>query len=372
MTIQLSIPFLPDSAYTDFLVARRPFLHSLYFSLFTTPGADARYRLGPWQGEDLLRYLPRLEGVPQYALLNSRFYHPEHYFDSGFQDRLLERLEGLATAGLLHGVVFADFYLLKALGRRAPTTVRGLEAVPSINTHIDNHRKLRVCMEMIADSGFRRPRKIILDRALNRRPEALARMLAAIQDGDAPLAVGLLANEGCLPDCPFKAAHDAHLALGNMHLARENTYDLNVDLGCLGAFRSRPERIFQSPFIRPEDVDRLDPGISFVKLGGRTLGPAFLQRVIDAYIRRRYHGNLLDLLDTLEALAPVIHVAGDALPDDFHDRMCACPDNCRACGYCRGLTRKAVRKRPLQLPDWRKPAGLEPEDGGPPEASLGV
>jgi collagenase-like PrtC family protease len=368
MTIQLSIPFLPNPAYTEFLVARRSHLHSLYFSLFTTPTVDARFRLGPWRNAQLLRFLPRLGDVPKYALINSRFYHPDHYFDTAFQDRLLEHLEELTAAGLLTGVVFTDYYLLKALGRRRPSTVSALEAVPSVNAHIDNPRKLRICMEMIAESGFRRPQKILLDRALNRRPKALTNMVATIREHYAPMAVGLLANEGCLPDCPFKPAHDAHLALGNMDLARENTYDLNVELGCLKAFRSHPERIFQSPFIRPEDVDRLDPAISFVKLGGRTLGTAFLQRTIDAYIQRRYHGNLLDLMDTLEALASVIHVAAEALPDDFHDRMCACPDDCRACDYCRRLARKAVCKLPLQLPDWRQRTGFRQGGDGSPEA----
>jgi collagenase-like PrtC family protease len=372
MTIQLSIPFLPDPAYTDFLAARRAHLHSLYFSLFTTPGADARYRLGPWRGEQLLDYLPRLGNIPKYALINSRFYHPGHYFDTAFQDRLLERLEGLTAAGLLTGVVFADFYLLRALGRRRPSTARALEAVPSVNAQIDNPRKLRICLEMIAASGFRRPQKILLDRALNRQPKALTQMVKTIQEHYAPMAIGLLANEGCLPDCPFKPAHDAHLALGNMDLTRENTYDLNVELGCLEAFRSRPERIFQSPFIRPEDVDRLDPAISFVKLGGRTLGTAFLQRAIDAYIQRRYHGNLLDLMDTLEALAPVIHVDADALPDDFMACMIACPDNCRECGYCRQLARKAVRNLPMQLPDWRQKNDFRRRCGGSREPSLGM
>ena len=101
MTIKLSLPFLPEPAYADFLAARHRYLHSIYFSLFTTPGVDARYRLDPWQGEDLLHYLPLLGDIPQYALINSRFYHPDHYFDKTFQDGLLERLEGLTAAGLL-------------------------------------------------------------------------------------------------------------------------------------------------------------------------------------------------------------------------------------------------------------------------------
>jgi collagenase-like PrtC family protease len=356
MTIKLDIPFLPDAAYTDFLAEHLGSIHGVYFSLFITPAVDARYPWGPWQGEDLRRLLPRLPGLPKYALLNSRFYHPDHYFDTALLNGLAARLETLADAGLLDGVVFADFYLLKALGRRRAGLAAALEAVPSVNVHIDSPRKLRVCLEMIAASGFRPPRKIILDRSLNRQPGVLARLAAVVHDRHPRMAVGLLANEGCLPDCPFKPAHDAHLAFGNMRLARENTYALNTELGCLEAFRSRPERIFQSPFIRPEDVDRYAPAIAFVKLGGRTLGTGFLRRAIRAYIARRWDGNLLELMDTMEALAAFIHVAGDALPEDFHERMTTCTDDCRECGYCRQLARRVVRPVPLQLPDFRRPA----------------
>jgi|GEM_PF-359315 len=356
MTIRLDIPFLPEAGYTAFLVAHAPSIHSVYFSLFAQPAVDARYRMGPWQEKDLLRYLPRLSKIPKYALINSRFYHPDWYLGAGFINGVGDRLMRLREGGLLDGIVFSDFYMLKALGDSPRIKALDLEAVPSVNAHIRTPRKLRICLELIAEAGFRPPRKILLDRELNRNPEGLRDMVRVIRQYHPDMAIGLLANEGCLPDCPYKPAHDAHLALGNMQLATECTYRLNADLGCLQAFRNHPERIFQSPFIRPEDVDQYASMISFIKLGGRTLGAAFLQKTIMAYVERRYDGNLLRLMDTLEALADSIHLAADRLPEDFHAKMTACTDNCSDCGYCRRLSKRAIRCLPLQLPDFRRRA----------------
>lgn len=354
MPIRLDIPFLPQAGYTAFLAANRAWIHSLYFSLFATPAVDARFPLGPWREEDLHHHLPVVQGIPKYVLLNSRFYHPDHYFDGEFLGALAARLEALTSAGLADGVIFTDFYLLQALGRHRPGMAPDLEAVPSVNVQIDTPRQLHVCMDMVRAAGFRLPRKLILDRSLNRRPRALAKMAAIVRERYPGTALGLLANEGCLPSCPFKPAHDAHIALGNLQLAPERTYAMNAELGCLQLFRRQPERIFQSPFIRPEDVDRYAGLIAFVKLSGRTLGAAFLQNALRAYRDRRYDGNLLDLMDTLEALAGEIHVAGPLLPEDFLERMWACPDDCRACRYCRDLARGAVRRRPLGLADLRR------------------
>ena len=356
MTIRLEIPFLPDPDYADFLETRSHFIHSLYFSLFKTPSIDARYRLGPWQRDELFCHLPRFRETPKYALINSRFYRPEQYFDRAFHGQLAEHLMALYEAGLLDGIVFSDFYFINAIGRHPCLNASGLEAVPSVNTHIDHPHKLQIYLDTIQQAGFRRPSQIILDRALNRQLPLLRDMVGAIRKRYPEMAIGLLANEGCLLHCPFKAAHDAHMALGNMRLIQENTYSLNADLGCMRVFRDWPERIFQSPFIRPEDVDQYANMVSYIKLGGRTLGTAFLKRAIRAYTNRRYEGNLLDLMDTLEALSTAFHVDAGHIPEDFYTRMTNCPENCQECRYCRRLARRTFKRRPLQLPDFRRQA----------------
>lgn len=104
MGIRLGIPFLPEAAYMAFLARHRQGIHSLYFSLLARPALDARLPLGPWQWDALLRGLPQLDGIPKYALLNSRFYRPEHYFDPAFLEALSDRLRVLRASGLVQGV----------------------------------------------------------------------------------------------------------------------------------------------------------------------------------------------------------------------------------------------------------------------------
>ena len=94
--------------------------------------------------------------------------------------------------------------------------------------------------------------------------------------------------------------------------------------------------------------------VEVIKLCGRTLGPAFLQRVVRAYAARRYDGNLLDLMDTMEWLAKRLHVANEGLPADFWGRLTGCDKNCRACSYCRELLKKVATTLAFQLEDLRQ------------------
>jgi collagenase-like PrtC family protease len=117
---------------------------------------------------------------------------------------------------------------------------------------------------------------------------------------------------------------------------------------------AHPDELFKSPFIRPEDMEHYEGIVEVIKLCGRTIGPAFLQRVVHAYANRRYEGNLLDLMDTMEWLAKRLYVANEKLPADFFARLAGCDKNCRACSYCRELLNKTAVPLPLQLEDFRR------------------
>jgi hypothetical protein len=94
--------------------------------------------------------------------------------------------------------------------------------------------------------------------------------------------------------------------------------------------------------------------VEVIKLCGRTLGPAFLKRVVRAYAERQYEGNLLDLMDTMEWLAKRLLVANESLPPDFFDRLTNCARNCRSCSYCRQIFAKTAAFLPFQLEDLRQ------------------
>ncbi len=333
----LDVPLIAEPAYIDFLKGSVETLHSVYFRLPGDRVLDSRYRFWAEEEAVLTAAMSDLMGPKKYALLNSRFYRPDFYDDRDLLAKTVSQLLRIRDIAGLDGVVFSDFYFLRALVERGGASLETMEAVPSVNGHLDRYSKVRRVFDQIEELGFRPPRRVILDRRLNRRPQELRSLGSRLRRAYPGIHIGLLANEGCLADCPFKPAHDAHIAMGNMNLTAENTHALNRDLGCIRRLWTRPELVFSSPLIRPEDAHRYDGLADFLKLSGRTLGGPFLENTIGAYIRCRYEGNLLDLSDTLEALTERIHISNHQLPADFWERSCQCPDHCETCGFCREM-----------------------------------
>lgn len=350
--MRLEVPFIPDGNYIRFLARRVTHIHSLYFSLYAEAAADSRHRFRFLEIEELSDLLAGISGPAKYVLLNSRFHLPQDQFHPDSLRSVNERLHLLLDSGNLHGIVFADLYYLRALSDAGPDLARRLEAVPSINCMADSFDKVAATLEGIAATGFMLPGKYVLDRSLNRNLEMLSEVARRCREAYPDMNLGLLANEGCLYQCPYKPAHDAQISLVHMKV-HVDTYGLNRDLGCMRTLRERPHLLFKSPFIRPEDADALEGAVDFIKLSGRTLGPDFLRRVVTAYIRGEYTGNLLALLDSMEWFAAEYHIPNHELPEDFHQRMASCDKSCAECGDCRYLFETYAKKKKARLPDFR-------------------
>lgn len=349
----LDVPFVPDEDYTAFLAAHLKFLHSLHFSLYTSYGLDGRHSCDCHDVGRLSQLLSMLSGPGKYALCNNRFLHPALYGDKAFLADLVSRLQTLLSEDCLQGLVFNDYYFLQALGDFSPETAASLEAVPGVNSLFQSYSKIHNRLLHIEDTPFRQPTKIVLDRSLNRSPELLLNLVQECRQAWPDLHLELLANEGCIFHCPFKLTHDAHIGLANTGLVGEQTFVLNRELGCIRLLREQPARIFQSPFIRPEDSAYYLGLVDGLKLCGRTLGPSFLQPVIKAYCQGQYQGNLLELLDTTEWLARSLYVDNSLLDEGFRKHLSQCGQNCTTCLYCRELLEKTGRDLPFLLPDFR-------------------
>jgi hypothetical protein len=351
----LDVPFLPDPDYVGFLATLQPALHSVHFSLYLTNVPDGRHRpnIVP-EFADLAPALARLPGPKKYALLNSRFHHPRLYGDKAALHKIITALDALLAAGALHGITIVDFYLLQALSDTSPETCAQLEAVPGVNCMLDSFARIQAYCDAITRTAFKPPAKLNLDRSLNRNLPELADISQKCRRHYPGVKLTLLANEGCLDRCPFKLAHDAQIAFANTGLIANETHAFNQELGCIRELAAHPEELFKSPFIRPEDLHHYEGMVEVIKLCGRTIGPTFLQRVMQAYAARRYEGNLLDLMDTMEWLAKRLHVANEGLPADFLTRLSSCDKNCRACLYCRELLDTTATPLPFQLEDLRQ------------------
>ena len=357
----LDLPFLPDEGYLGFLASLAPEteLACLHFSLHSPAGADARIP-SLHQGEhldpsDLAGLLARVPGPDKHALLNSRFHSPGELLDKKRIRELARSLAVLADADQVRGVVFADPFLLAALARTEPGLPARLEAVPSVNCMLDTPDKLLAMLELTDSLGWRAPSKIVPDRSLNRDLDGLERLVRTVRRNLPETWVVLLANEGCLYQCPYKPAHDAMAA--QVHEtgpgARSDCSPFAVirELGCARRLAEAPWRLFRSPFIRPEDMVAYEGLCDVIKVCGRTRGPDFLAAAARSYLDERHQGNLLDLMDTLEWMIPIWEVDNRALPGDYLSRLVNCSGDCAACGWCEKLFEETARPGPNPFSD---------------------
>ncbi|MFP7754125.1 hypothetical protein ACLG6S_05605 [Thermodesulfobacteriota bacterium B35] len=353
MTPVFDVPFLPEEEYVEFLVQCADELDSVHFAPAGHGGLDQRVRVGGAAADrSLVTLLGRLNGPSRYLLLNSRFCAPEILVSGDGLQELVRSMRELVERGLLDGIVYSDHYLLQRLADLAPDLAAVLEAVPSVNCMLDSFARIQGQLTWIRATGFRAPGRIVLDRSLNRDLDRLASVARQCRHRWPQMKIGLLANEGCLYHCPYKLSHDAYISLANLQ-GRDRTFTLNQELGCLRILGERPHRILQSPFIRPEDLELYLCHVDTIKLCGRTLGASFLVRLLTAYIRRRYDGNLLDLLDAVHWLADRIHIDNSALSFDFASMLSGCDNRCGRCGFCLELFESISCLRPVSLDDRR-------------------
>lgn len=351
--MKLSVPFIPHDTYIPFLKKNCHYIESIYFSLHSGPVLDARMRFKEKELTALSRGLNTLFSLKKYCLLNSRFISPDLYFDSSFLHQVLDKLEYLVSQSHITGIIFSDAYFLNALAATKRDIVSSLEAVPGINCMIDSSQKAASFLEMIQQTGFKPPGKIILDRSLNRDINQLEKTAKEIKQIDCHIKIELLANEGCIYHCPYKLAHDAQISFSNTGSAGDKTFQTNTTIGCHAYFFKTPEKFFKSPFIRPEDVARYTGMADTIKLCGRTLGVKFLSNCITAYGEQAYDGNLLTLMDAAHWLSDRYCIENKKIDAGFFNMLTRCTKACRNCKLCDDLFLKTATKKAVKIKNYK-------------------
>ncbi|MCL1980256.1 MAG: hypothetical protein FWG62_04170 [Proteobacteria bacterium] len=344
----LNLPFLPEDKYLDFLGQCIADVDSVHFSLLPGQTFCSRTPTEPSISQAAnIAGLEHLPGPKKYALLDSQFYAPDLLTDSDFIESILGNLNHCLDHDVLDGIVYCDHYLLQTLAAKSPEIVAQLEAVPSVNTIQDSVRKIETQLTYIDETGFKLPSKITIDRSLNRDLDELTKISLIMHQNIPGLKLEILANEGCLPYCPFKLSHESHIAVANID--RDQTRSLNKSIGCMHLLNEQPYRLLQSPFIRPEDVDLYLYHVDTISLCGYSLGAEFLINAITAYRARRYDGNLLDLLAASAWLTDRLYIDNNQLSFDFANLLAQCDNRCGQCGFCQELFDSIAQPLPPQL-----------------------
>ncbi|AAM01236.1 peptidase U32 family protein [Methanopyrus kandleri] len=177
--------------------------------------------------------------------------------------------------------------------------------------------------------------EITLDTNVNRRLDTIEAIASEVS-----ARLRIIVNEGCLPDCPYRASHFclfSHATRPGEEVAEDPYF-----VRCISERVNNPTLIIKSPFVRPEDLSvYMDLGVRAFKIAGRANSITWIRRAVRAYLRGRYDGNLLDILDCPTVLRHLYHVDNREL-DGFLKRVGRCDRRCSKCGFCAELAERAV------------------------------
>jgi len=209
--------------------------------------------------------------------------------------------------------------------------------------------------------------QICIDGNLTKRPKLIQLMASA---SNVPLV--MLCNDACIEDCAFENCHAIYEGVhsndqGSTYLSYFSTF-------CKQIMAQDKTLILRSTFIRPNDIRTYSKwGVSVFKLVDRNRPTWWITRVVDAYTKGLYEGNLADLLSLFSFIAPnfekkleitetmsgqevqllkkrgaldlPIYINNTKLNgyiQELDHRSCDQRDRCDECGYCDKLAENAI------------------------------
>ena len=144
----------------------------------------------------------------------------------------------------------------------------------------------------------------------------------------------LLANSGCFSHCSGQIFHD-NLVAHEAEICEVNNLKDFTPYVCWRMLKDRKNwpMLLQNTWVRPEDIHYYEGLFDTVKLATRMHSHPGL--VIDAYARRSFFGNTLDLFEPGFgcAIAPYI-INNQAFPKEWFAKTSSCDKLCDRCGYC--------------------------------------
>ncbi len=303
--MQFSVGLNPRApALLDCVIENRSRVYEVYFSWGDFPNGRSSQVLDDdrtpwemlrWQEEALARLTDA--GVGLNLLFNGNCYGADSQARS-FYHKVGQTVEYLASRYALRSVTTTSPLIAKFLH----ANFERLEVRASVNMEIGTVEG----MAYLADyfDGYYMKRELNRDfdaiRSLHRWTEAHGKKLY------------LLANSGCLNFCSAHTFHDNLVSHEAEIAGRDNAYQFT---GICREFLAKEENILRLPeitnFVRPEDVTLYEPYFVAAKLATRVHRAPGM--VMNAYLRGRYSGDLLALLEPQHSVYPYVLENGEPM-----------------------------------------------------------
>ena len=326
-----------DGAPFAEIVLRHPSVKEVYFPWVDEP--SGRPKLGFEEEEDpeeleaaLKRDLKRLRGagVRLDLLLNANCYGAEA-MSVALERRIAAIVEKLDSWGCRPEVcTAASPFVARTLKAIAPD----IEIRASVNMRLTTLQAFRYLAPLF-DSYY-------IGRDVQRSLETVRRFSGWCHDNGKKLC--MLANSGCLRNCPWQTYHDNLIAHSDAAMKAGNVKGWNPHL-CWTLYRDRGNfaEILKATWVRPEDMHHYEGLVDVAKLATRQ--HANPDMLISAYERGTFEGNLLDLFEP--GFSPAFYpefIDNPAFPADWFERTSKCARECAGCGYCEGVWNLVARR----------------------------
>lgn len=303
MKFMVGLPkYNPD--FTNDIIANKKDIYEVYFSWGDFPNgrstqlSDEVYT--PWELMDYQREtLQKLSeaGIDLNVLFNANCYGKDSQSRSFFY-KIGETLDYLSQNYSLKSVTTTSPLIAKFM----KNNFSDLEVRASVNMEIGTVAG----MEYLADYFD----SYYMKREYNRDFARISELKQWCDDNGKQLF--MLANSGCLNFCSAHNFHDNLVAHEDEISKMDNAYNF---CGMCHEFLKKEDNLQKLPhytnFVRPEDISKYDGIFTAAKLATRVHKNP--KMVLDSYIKGKYTGDILKILEPAHSIYPYVLENGDPL-----------------------------------------------------------
>lgn len=293
-----------NDAFLDCILEAREHISEVYFAWGDFPNGRSNQlqnaHFTPWELQNRqMEVLQKLSqnGIGLNLLFNANCYGAESQ-SRAFFNKIGQTVDYISSAYGLKSVTTTSPLIAKFV----KNNFEGLEVRASVNMEIGTVQGMDYLAEYF--DGY------YMKRELNRDFAAIETLSGWCRENGKKLH--LLANSGCLNHCSAHNFHDNLVAHESEIAKMDNAYNFaGICKEYLKSEAHYRSLIEDTNFIRPEDIRKYEPYFDTVKLATRVHRNPCM--VLNSYVRGRYSGNILEILEPAHSIYPYVIENGEPL-----------------------------------------------------------
>jgi len=293
-----------DEGFLSCILENKDHIREVYFSWGDFPNGRSNQLMGdqltPWELQqrqiDALQRISA-QGIGLNLLFNANCYGADSQ-SRAFFEKIGQTTDYIQSHFGLSSVTTTSPLIAKFM----KNNFEGVEVRASVNMEIGTVQGMDYLKQYF--DGY------YMKRELNRDLEQIKKLHAWCASNGKKLH--MLANSGCLNHCSAHNFHDNLVAHEAEIAKRDNAYQFG---GICHEYLKDPAHhralIENTNFIRPEDIPKYEPYFETVKLATRISKTP--EMILRSYIRGKYSGDILRLLEPAHSIYPYVVENGDPL-----------------------------------------------------------